>query len=83
MRTVYLPLIQRLWKKRALTNQTLEAVAQAPIPKEKEDALVDEDSELLDNLEEVEGEHNVGSKTVTQVYTELVREQALSTSDFR
>ena len=46
------------------------------------DAPVDEDTELLVNLAEVEGEHDAGSKTVTQVYTELVREQALSMSEF-
>ena len=55
----------------------------APNPKENEDAPVDENSELLDELEEVEGEHDAASKTVTQVYTELVEEQALSTTDFR
>ena len=44
------------------------------------DAPVDEDTELLVNFE-VEGEHDAGSKTVTQVYTELVEEQALSTTD--
>ena len=53
----------------------------APIPKEKVDAPVDKDSELLGELVEVEGEHNAASKTVTQGYTELVEEQALSTTD--
>ena len=32
-------------------------------------APVDEDTELLVNLEKVEGEHETGSKTVTQVYS--------------
>ena len=59
------------------------AVAQAPIPKEKEDAPVDEDSEFLGELEEVEGDHVEGSRTVTPIYTELVEEHAMSTSDFR
>ena len=44
------------------------------------DKPVDEDVELL-GLEEVE--HVADSVTVTEVYTELVREQALSMSDFR
>ena len=37
---------------------------------------------FLDEVVEVEGEHNVVAKTVTRsCYTELVEEQALSTTD--
>ena len=51
-------------------------------PKEKEEDPVDENSELLGEVVEVEGEHNEVAKTVTRaVYTELVKEQALSTTD--